>query len=92
MINLIKYFCENQTQNEFNYFYKDILSIEIKNRIKQKEHVLKKNNTFLKFGYTCIDYSVNFLLIVTCYSCIIVLKILPKPIVNYIDDKMPPIF
>ena len=91
MSNLVKYYFENQTEKEFQDFYNEILSVEIKNRVIQKHRLLTKTNIATKLAYTCLDYSVNCLVIISCYSCIFLLKILPNSVADYLDDKMSPL-
>ena len=91
MSNIVKYFFENQTEKEFQEFYNEILSVEIKNRVIQKQLVLTNGNMATKLAYTCLDYSVNCMLIISCYSCIFLLQILPDSVANYLDDKISPV-
>ena len=91
MSNIVKYFFENQTEKEFQEFYNEILSVEIKNRVIQKQLVLTKGNIATNLAYTCLDYSVNCLVIISCYSCVFLLQILPDSVADYLDDKIPPL-
>ena len=91
MSNLVKYYFENQTDKEFQDFYNEILSVEIKNRLIGKKFVLTNRNMATKLAYTCLDYSVNCLVIFSCYSCVFLLQILPDSVADYLDDKLPPL-
>ena len=50
MSNLVKYYFENQTDKEFQDFYNEILSVEIKNRIIEKLFVLTNGNMVTKLA------------------------------------------